>query len=263
MAEEFGRGILIEPPSVRERVGSLFRGFRVEHGFEPRFHPKFAPYIGRAWNQHATNACTGFATTKLATAMLAADGDLDGELSPLFPYFGARRKRHEYIRDNGSYLRDVEWAINDAGLCHETTWPGFSLNAVELKRVVNERPSTAAFSEGQKLRRKYRFRLRQIVDNGERLMDRVLHSLNKHQGIVVSIPVTNDFYKSGVLTEQRNTSGAPLHLVALYDWRKDSGRYVVRGINSWGEMIHDRGKFEADASFVAQARQAHYLERLP
>ena len=258
-------GYVHAAPTVLERVGSAARGRRVPEGFRPLLHPALREQWGQVWDQ-GVNACTGFALTKLVSVMHACrmpGASAPPALSAFSVYTAARRRRTKNITDTGAATRDAVWAWNRVGACTERLWPSWSLDKPLQRRHVNDYPSgmrrAEVLTSARYWRHELAIRCRPIIDRPSRIPERIAHSLDKLQGVLVAIPISDDFDRgTGVIQMQPPTRG--WHLVAVIDWRSRDGAIEFLIANSWGEDWGEGGFRWASRGFIAQSRATFYVE---
>jgi hypothetical protein len=255
-----GLGYRHRPPSLTARASSALRSRRVAETFTPTVHPPFGELFARygALDQGALNACTGFGVAMGATLQAAATGlQMPSALSPRLPYWAARRREagdDDLVEDEGAFVDDVVWAFN-----------AFGASATELTAEnVNERPPPSAFRAGLVVRSALKLRLRAIVAQGARLVQRVAHSLHKSQVCFAALPVADTFLSpgSGAIPAQSLERALGYHFVCLLDWRHAFGSYELLCGNSWGTEWGERGTAWVSPELMGQSLGAWYLERI-
>lgn len=264
----WGTGYRHRPPTLSERARSALVSLAVGVDFEPTTHPPF-PELFRRYgplNQGRFNACTGCAVAMGATLAAAAAGhDLPSALSPLIPYWAARRKRagsDEFVQDDGAYLDDVVWAFNWFGASDDKSSQGLFVGL--RADMINARPPPSEFREALRVRSQLQLRMRPIVAERERLVQLLAHSLHLGRVCFVALPVGDSF-----LEPRQDVIGNQIgqvlgyHFVCLLDWRKnDFGQFELQIGNSWGRLWADQGTAWASRFLIKQAVGAFYLEPL-
>lgn len=258
-----GLGYRHRPPTLLARAGSALRRVRVPADFEPTVHPPFAELFHRfgPLDQGPLNACTGFGVAMGATIQSAAGGRAYRRaLSPLLPYWAARRREvgsDELVRDEGAYVDDVVWAFNAFG--------SFEGGDLDMARVqVNDRPPPCDFRAALRERSRLQLRLRQIVDEPVRLLQRIAHSLHLGQVCFLALPVGASFFEPplGAIPAQRGEI-AGYHFVCVLDWyRFGGGLFELLCGNSWGSWANG-GTAWLSPELCMQSLGAWYLEHMP
>lgn len=264
-----GLGYRHRTPTLTERAGSAWRSRRVPDGFRPSHHPPFPALFQRfgPMDQGTLSACTGFALAMGATIQSVAEGaSRVVPLSPRVPYWAARRREaraDELVRDEGAYVDDVVWAFNSFGATDEPPWMQ-DLSA----QTVNERPPPSAFRAAYRVRSELQLRLRPIVASGERLVQRITHSLHEGEVCFVALPVGESFLDPGPspIGPQPLERALGYHFVCLLDWQRrhggGRGDYELLCGNSWGWWWGQAGMAWLSPELVQQSLGAWYLERL-
>jgi len=233
-ADGRGLGYIHRRPTAIVRVGSALRSRRVPRSFTPTRHPRFAALWGHPRDQGALQACTGYFTTRGKELVIAAVWGETVEFSPLASYAWGRGRRDSVLVDTGAFTGDVVWAENTIGPCPSAAWPWDNAAEGSNDRIVNVRPSVEAVMLAKRMRRTYPIVVREIVDDGDRLVQRILHSLDLGQLVGVAIPVGEELIAGTMLlTAQLNERG--YHQVCILNWRKNRhGEYDFLIGNSWG-----------------------------
>ena len=265
-------GYIHREPSLFVKAGSAVRSRRVPDSFEPTRHPEFAKRWTFPLDQGETSACTGFWAAKAYELTILVRHGVELQISPLAAYYWGRARLAErnssgqpIVDDSGAYTGDVLWAANSIGVCPERSWP----QRRHFAEHVNDAPGLDCVSAAKRTRQLYPATARQIVASGERLVQRVLHSLDLGQYVGVAVPVSHDFMddQSSVVRGLGNDYG--LHQVGVIDWRKtEAGEFELLVANSWGagwggkrgDGVAPLGCRWASSAFVAQAVHACYLE---
>jgi hypothetical protein len=264
-----GLGYRHRPPSLGQRAASAWRSRRVSGAFEPFLHPPFPELFLRfgPLDQGELNACTGFGVAMGATLQAALGGAKRSvALSPRLPYWAARRREagaDELVTDEGAFVDDVVWAFNAFGATDDQP------HMRELTAsTVNQRPPASDFRAALAVRSELELRMRAIVASGDRLVQRLAHSLNRGQVCFVALPVTESFFDAGpgpdAIGPQPLERALGYHFVCLLDWRRtlrDRYRYELLCGNSWGWRWGDSGMAWLSPELVAQSLGACYLER--
>jgi hypothetical protein len=217
------------------------------------------------WKQYV-NACTGFGLVKGATVMASLAGMMAPDLSAFSIYTPARVRRDgPRIEDEGAKVSDAVWAWNRLGACTEELWPSYTLDRTGQFLYVNEEPfglkRAALAANGRYWRGRLPIECKRILATGDRLMQRVLHSLHLEQYCLVALPVGLEFGAGrGVIPPQEPTSG--WHLCGVIDWRYHDGEHQGLIGNSWGATWGDGGFQWASFGLLAQAKSAYYIERV-
>lgn len=260
-----GLGYLHRPPSLRARLTSAARATRVPADFEPTAHPPFPELYQRigAMDQGVLNACTGYGLAMGAMLQEAAAGFRRfAALSPRVPYWAARRREvgaDELVEDQGAFVDDVVWAFNHFG-ASEVELGTEQARAPLSSELVNDRPPPAEFRQALRVRSQLRLRMRSIVASGDRLVQRLTHSLHQRQVGFVALPVGDSFYDPPpVIPAQRDHYG--YHFVCVLDWRRRAtGGYELLCGNSWGWGWGVLGTAWLSPELVKQTLGAWYLE---
>lgn len=267
---QWGTGYRHRPPTLSERARSTVLSLGVGVDFEPTVHPPF-PELFRRYgplNQGRFNACTGCGVAMGATLAAAAAGhEFTQALSPLIPYWAARRRQagsDELVRDDGAFLDDVVWAFNYFGASQDHSNQGLFLGL--RAETVNSRPPPSEFREALRVRSQLQLRMRPIVAERERLVQLLAHSLELGRICFVALPVGPSFLdpRDEVIREQPLDQSLGYHFVCLLDWRRNAfGHFELQCGNSWGRLWADLGTAWLSRFLIKQAIGAFYLEPLP
>lgn len=276
-----GTGYLHRAPSLAERASSAWRSRRVAASFRPSLHPPFPELFKRfgPMDQGALSACTGFGVAMGATLQSVAGGaQREVALSPMLPYWAARRravKSDDQVRDEGAYVEDVVWAFNTFGALDDVLRAhalGDGREPDPLQRrirdfvhaEVNQRPAPSEFRAALRVRSELQLRMRTIVEEGDRLLQRVAHSLHLGQVCFLALPVADSFLEPGPGVIPAQTVGIiGYHFVCLLDWhRNDFGSYEFLCGNSWGPEWALGGTAWLSSWLCKQTLGAWYLERV-
>lgn len=252
--------------TLEQRASSAWRSRRVAASFEPWRHPPFPALFRRfgPLDQGELNACTGFGVAMGATLQTALAGsERVVALSPRLPYWAARRREagdDELIQDDGAFVDDVVWAFNAFGATADKPW------IQELTADnVNERPSPADFREALRVRAALQLRIRPIVAQGARLVQRIAHSLHLGQVCFTALPVGDSFLDpdARVIGAQPLEYSLGYHFVCLLDWRRaPGGSLELLCGNSWGLTWGERGTAWLSPALIGQGLGAWHLENL-
>lgn len=257
------------PPALRERAGSAWRSRRVSDAFEPVVHPPFTELFMRfgPLDQGELSACTGFGVAMGATLQaVAAGAKRSVALSPRLPYWAARRReagRDELVTDQGAFVDDVVWAFNAFGATDDQP------HMRELsEHTVNVRPPPSDFRAALAVRSELQLRMRAIVAGGDRLVQRLAHSLHLGQVCFLALPVTELFLDAeagpDAIGPQPLERALGYHFVCVLNWRRSWAnryRYDLLCGNSWGWRWGNNGTAWLSPELVAQSLGAWYLER--
>jgi len=140
--------------------------------------------------------------------------------------------------------------------------PGSGLLSLTAE-TVNERPPLGMFRAALRVRSQLRLRMRAIVDGGDRLLQRLAHSLHQGQVGFVALPVADSFLEPGpdAIPEQPMDDAIGYHFVCVLDWRRPpGGDYELLCGNSWGPHWGEGGTAWMSPALVRQSLGAWFLE---
>lgn len=257
-------------PGIAARVGSAMRARRVPAGFKPTRHPTFVDRWGAPLNQDPTNSCVGFTLAReweLTVGGLTQNAGVTApKISPGAIYYWARRKAQKRgpLEDSGCYTGDALDVLNDIGPCPDRNFPFRNEKPAVLAERVKAAPPASAVLASKRMRDIYpSVKGKTIVDYGDRLVERILHSLDLGQICGIAIPVGEQFVDgSETLDATPQNDVAGYHEVTLLDWRVVDGEFQLLVGNwwgAWGGTDSPLGTQWSRASLIKQSIHTHYL----
>jgi hypothetical protein len=197
--------------------------------------------------------CTGFALLQGVHNFLAARGIARELISPVFPYWYARRAlvaRDQDVVDTGADPFALVDAVHDFGACAWTDMP-----PPATRDGLNMPPQTVAIVAAQRLK----LELVTIFDN---VVDTSLDYLAQDIPVLAALEVDKAFEQDAgpALVGYPTGEIAGIHCMQL-DAYDASGTDVQ---NSWGYSWRNRGRAKITYDYLARARWAAALKvRLP
>jgi hypothetical protein len=245
-----------------QRIASAYRSRRVPKGFRPREHTGLDYYAGEAWRQYV-GACTGFSFAKLLGAVALAAGHRCPEFSAFFFYSLAHKLGGLPSDRDGAYVEDVARIANKVGTCEESRWPSHTLGYRDQKKHRHRLPPQSIVLHAQKWRKLLGVRAHRIVGKGSRLAERILHSLDKGQGVLLSLKSTGPNYwnPNGLDPIQPDDeTGNTGHMVACVDWIETAQGPALLLVESKGPTHGQNGRKVLSLAYVIRhAEGAYYL----
>lgn len=205
-----------------------------------------APYGPEAWNQGATNSCTGHAGAAFLFNLYgrALGKNRGWTPSPFWLYYMARQKSGMEGADNGAYLRDLMKVMHEDGAApieaHATRSPRTPPSEQSLRfaksMTVRDYQRILAIATAPKVMMTTIGDEKLPVIAGIRLFESINSSTAKFSGRI-SIPAAGE----------REIGGHAV-LIDGYDARRE----VFYGLNSWGTQWGLGGRFEIPFEYFSR-----------
>lgn len=193
-------------------------------------------------DQLSTNSCFGFATCQAVHVRKQVLGQPSELLSPMIPYFEARRLelgRDSDVRDDGCDPYGMMTAWADFGACPWDFAP-FDVGA------INQRPGAIAFQVAQKVQCK----IEPILETGQRLWSAIQHAVGvEKKPVVHALEVTQAFRHplNGMVDSDAGESEG-LHANCIVGINEDG----AIDANSWGTGYGSNGLVVLTPRFIAK-----------
>jgi|GEM_PF-3075796 len=209
-----------------------------------------AEFSPEARNQRTTSSCVGFAVTSarynLMKRIFFNEKEENLLLSGNYVYFYARSLRGWTDKDSGSYIRDGLKILHKKGACLDYNWP--------ITEGVYDMPPK--FNYLSKINSYER-----ISGKNNELLDKLMHCIAVEKlPVIISVMLHDHILKEwnsktkGIIRTPSSKEILNRNLAAyghaMYLDSFDYKKKMFSGMNSWGSLWGDKGRFYLDFDFI-------------
>lgn len=197
-------------------------------------------------SQGSLGSCTAFALVSIYEHILKKNEKKDTDLSELFAYHNARKRRSDMPMEEGSTIYDVVMGMGENGICLETFHKYLEEDSAE--------PSAEAYADAQK---------RKITKalNVERKIDHIKAAVSEGYPVAISLCIFESFASTtGIIPlpteEEQNNENAGYHAMVICGYSDTEKVFIVR--NSWGTDFGDKGYCYIPYSYIGDNKYLNY-----
>lgn len=220
MNKKFGMGLLPSSYDSRDYRISKIALVAMEH--EDEYEVEWMPPV---YNQGLIGSCVSFALKTLREVQQYRD---NGEYMPLSNGFIYANRLPEHHQGEGMHTREALSQLLKDGVCREFM---FNLNTFYSKMKGMLTPEMYQNAERHRIEAYARAYTR----------NEVLSAIKELGGVVVAIPIVEDFRNADKILDKASGEIQGYHLVMAYGWKYIDGQLYLKIRNSWGSSWGNNG----------------------